>query len=51
MSELERCCECDATTGRGGKQDDSLYCDDGQGPFCEECWEVVLSCQVPEVKP
>ena len=47
MSKLERCWECDALTGRGGQADDSLYTDDGHGPFCEECWDEVLACQVP----
>lgn len=34
---LERCVECDEETGRAGPGDDSLYGDDGSGPFCEEC--------------
>ena len=34
---IERCIECDEPTGRAGKYDDSLYCDEcGEGPFCEE---------------
>jgi len=35
---LERCGECSNPTGRAGRGDDSLYTDDGEGPFCEECW-------------
>lgn len=40
MSELrplERCCVCDAPTGKAGPGDGSLYCECGEGPFCEEC--------------
>ena len=37
--ELERCCICDQETGRAGRLDDSLYLDNGEGPFCEECWD------------
>lgn len=41
---IERCRECDDPTGRAGRGDDSLYCDslscdDGTGPFCEDCFE------------
>jgi hypothetical protein len=37
---LERCYKCDEPTGRAGRSDDSLYCDEcGQGPFCSECME------------
>jgi len=35
---LEYCCECGEPTGRAGAHDDSLYLDDGAGPFCEECY-------------
>ncbi len=37
--ELERCCSCDEPTGRAGRADDSLYCECGAGPFCEDCWD------------
>ena len=30
------CAECDAPTGRC--EDDSLFTESGDGPFCEECW-------------
>ena len=43
----EYCFECSEPTGRAGKYEDSLYCDecpieDGQtqGPFCEECFDL-----------
>lgn len=39
MGELERCCNCDEPTGRAGRADDSLYCECGEGPFCEDCWD------------
>ena len=35
---LEYCCECGSATGRAGKHDDSLFTDDGDGPYCHECW-------------
>ena len=37
----EYCCQCGNTTGRAGIHDDSLYTDDGDGPFCEDCFEEV----------
>ena len=30
------CSACDEPTGRC--EDDSLYAEDGSGPYCEECW-------------
>ncbi len=35
---LERCCICDDPTGRAGGADDSLYTEEGEGPFCWECF-------------
>lgn len=35
--ELETCFHCDEPTGRCG--DDSLYDEEGVGPFCQECFE------------
>jgi hypothetical protein len=35
---IERCCVCDEPTGRAGRGDDSLYAEDGSGPYCEPCW-------------
>lgn len=37
--ELERCVKCDEPTEKAGENDDSLYRDDGSGPFCEECFD------------
>lgn len=36
---IERCCWCDAPTGKAGKGEDSLYLEDGTGPYCEDCFE------------
>jgi len=41
MSE-ERCCECDSQTGKAGVQDDSLYDNYGNGPYCDTCYETTL---------
>ncbi len=35
----EMCFICDQPTGRAGIHDDSLYAEDGTGPYCEECWD------------
>jgi len=35
----EMCLKCDCPTGRAGEGDDSLYLEDGNGPFCEDCYE------------
>lgn len=42
---LEYCMECDQTTGRAGRAEDSIFCDTCEetvnhevGPFCVECW-------------
>ena len=37
MKRIERCVECDEPTGKAGRLDDSLY-DEGEGPFCEDCF-------------
>lgn len=34
----ERCFLCGFETGRAGKADDSIYSDDGRGPWCEDCY-------------
>ena len=36
--EAERCTDCDEPTERAGKGDDSLYTNEGVGPFCEQCF-------------
>ena len=38
----ERCFQCDAETGRAGKDDDSIYFK-GLGPFCSKCHGALLS--------
>jgi len=35
---LEYCCECGEPTGSAGKGEDSLFMEDGEGPFCWECF-------------
>lgn len=35
---VERCWICDELTGRAGRLDDSIFDDDDNGPYCEECW-------------
>jgi len=37
---LETCTICDDETGRAGAGDDSLYLEDGTGPYCERCFEI-----------
>jgi len=36
---LEYCCECGEPTGHAGAGEDSLFNDEGEGPFCDECWK------------
>ncbi len=43
MTDIEQCFLCDMETGKGGKGDDSLYNDDGEGPFCLGCWDKSLT--------
>ncbi len=45
---LEYCFKCGEPTGHAGKGEDSLYCDslscdDGTGPFCNECWDLHMT--------
>jgi len=40
--EIEHCCACEAATGRAGRGEDSLYSTQGYGPFCEDCWDVLM---------
>ncbi len=35
---LEYCCHCGEPTGRAGKGEDSLYAEDGTGPYKPECF-------------
>lgn len=35
---FEICCQCEGTTGRAGRGEDSLYTDNDWGPYCEDCW-------------
>jgi hypothetical protein len=38
--QMKECCvDCDAYTERAGKHDDSLYLDDGSGPYCLPCYD------------
>lgn len=36
--EYELCFLCGAETGRAGAGDDSIYSDDGRGPWCLSCY-------------
>jgi hypothetical protein len=38
----ECCYLCGNETGRAGRDEDSLYDDEGDGPYCEECWGMVI---------
>jgi len=35
---LELCCCCDTPTDKAGASEDSLYTEDGEGPYCEPCY-------------
>lgn len=35
---LEYCWICEEPTGRAGRFDDSIFDDEGEGPYCEGCW-------------
>lgn len=35
---FEYCCLCDQQTGKAGAGDGSLYREDGEGPYCDQCW-------------
>jgi len=50
MLEIERCFLCDEPTGKAGRLDDSLYDEDGYGPYCEECFNTVTVKDAPEGK-
>tara|TARA_R110002012_G_scaffold314998_2_gene528237 strand:+ start:839 stop:1018 length:180 start_codon:yes stop_codon:yes gene_type:complete len=38
----ELCFICDHETGRAGIDEDSIYDKNGNGPYCEECYEKTL---------
>ena len=35
---LEYCCECGEPTENAGELEDSNYTEDGNGPFCWDCF-------------
>lgn len=39
---FEYCFLCGELTGRAGKADDSIYSDDGRGPWCLDCYCVAF---------
>lgn len=39
----EHCCACGRATGNAGVGDGSLYADDGEGPYCWECYRSALA--------
>lgn len=38
---IERCIRCDEPTGRAGEGDDSLYDEEGNGPYCQDCYDAL----------
>ena len=46
INKYEYCCMCEEETGKAGKGDDSLYLDDGDGPFCDTCYTLLIGCWV-----
>jgi len=38
---LEHCCECGNPTENAGAGEDSLFVENGDGPYCWECWQEV----------
>jgi hypothetical protein len=45
----EECFLCGELTGRCGECEDSLYDDNGHGPYCEECYCALLSAEDGDV--
>lgn len=41
-TEYELCFVCGSETGRAGAGDDSIYSDDGRGPWCLDCYRVAF---------
>ena len=41
MKDKEYCCKCWNETGKAGRHDDSLFTDNGEGPYCENCWDII----------
>ena len=37
-SSTETCVACGEATGKAGAGEHSLYTDEGEGPYCEECF-------------
>lgn len=38
---LEYCSKCDQLTGKAGYGEDSNYTNNGDGPYCDECWDLM----------
>ena len=36
---IELCCKCGCPTGRSGKNEDSLFLESREGPYCSECFD------------
>lgn len=41
MPPKEFCCNCGAETDKAGPGEDSLFDIEGDGPYCEECWDAL----------
>lgn len=46
--EYEYCCLCGELTGRTGEGNDSLYLIDGSGPYCQDCYDMLLDEEMME---
>ena len=47
----EHCCACGQATGNAGIGDGSLYADDGEGPYCWECYPAKEKDEMPGETP
>jgi len=45
---IEVCFICGEPTGRAGKVDDSIYAENGEGPFCEDCYDKRTNKSLPD---
>ena len=39
---LEYCFKCGEATGKAGAGDDSIFDDNGEGPYCWGCWKEIF---------
>ncbi len=49
MDVLEYCTLCDELTNKIIGDEDSLYDSDGNGPYCDDCYDdILIDCDIPE---